>query len=106
MAEGVFSLDIAVAAPGIGAVTYAAESALATYEAHVPMVRGLGGVKPWGQDAIGQAFEENYQQIAPVTLDTWARISRELAEFAVNLRLAQDEAWAANQAATRMMSVE
>jgi hypothetical protein len=106
VAEGVFSLDIAVAAPGIGAVDYAAEGALASHEAHAPTLQGLDGAKPWGQDAIGKAFEESYQQILPQTLVTWSKIVWDLADFAANLKLAQDEAWAANQAATRIMSVE
>ncbi len=106
VAEGVFSLDIAVAAPGIGAVRYAAEGALASHETHAPPLQGLDGAKPWGQDAIGKAFEENYRDILSQTLVTWSKIVWDLADFSENLLRAQEEAWAANQAATRTMSVE
>jgi hypothetical protein len=104
--EGLFSLDIGVAAPGIGAVTYGASQALASHEGHLPVIQGLASTKPWGQDAIGRAFEENYQQIVPVTVANWSRISHGLADFAADLVHAQDQARAANQAAARMMSVE
>jgi hypothetical protein len=104
--EGSFSLDIGVAAPGIGAVTYGAGHAVASREAHLPMVQAIAGGKPWGHDAIGRAFEKNYQEIVPVTLDNWSKIIGDLADFAANLKQAQDEAWAANQAATRMMTIE
>ena len=102
MADGdVFSLDIATAAPGIGALTYGANNALASHDAHVSVVQGLGAAKPWGNDSIGHAFESNYTQILPDVLEAWRTISHDLSEFAENLQRAQDEAWAANDAATR-----
>jgi hypothetical protein len=106
MGEATFSLDIAVAAPGIGALDYAAEAVVASYQAHSPTLQGLDGAKPWGQDAIGKAFQENYDKILPPTLVTWSEIVWDLNDFSLNLRRAQEEAWAANESATRTISVE
>ena len=100
--DDVFSLDVAVAAPGIGAFTYGANHALASHDAHVSTIRGLGLAKPWGHDAIGAAFEKDYLDVVPNALETWQQLGHGLVEFAESLQRAQDLAWAANEDATRV----
>ena len=103
MARGdVFSLDVAVAAPGISAFTYGANHALVSHDAHVSTIRGLGLAKPWGQDAIGAAFEKYYVDVVPDVVGVWHHVSHGLVEFAEGLARAQDLAWSANEDATRL----
>jgi hypothetical protein len=106
VAEDEFSLDIGIAAPGIGAFTYGANAAFASHEAHLPAVTGIASVKPWGHDTIGKAFEENYNKILPEALHAWYQITFDVAELAINLVQAQEAAWQANLAATQQMNLE
>jgi len=100
---GEFAFYPSVAAPGLRAITDAAETAQRSHDLHQPSISALDGMKPWGNDSIGKAFEENYAQLMPAALEVWTLICDELIQFSLGLRRAQEEALAANEAAQQQL---
>lgn len=96
-----YELDLSVAAPGVGAIRVGADQVAGAHDAHQPSILGLNAARPWGNDAIGQAFSTNYDKVVSDALAAWTEITRDVSDFAVNLERAQNEAWQANQAAGR-----
>jgi hypothetical protein len=58
-----------------------------------------GAARPWGGDALGQAFQTNYDQIVPAVLGAWARLGSYLEEYAAGVTAAIDATIAAEDAA-------
>jgi hypothetical protein len=94
-----FAFNPSVAAPGLRAITQAADAAQRSHDTHQPEIRALEGTRPWGDDSIGKAFEENYAQLMPAVLEVWTLLCTELTQFSIGLHRAQEEALAANDAA-------
>ena len=63
-----------------------------------------GGVKPWGADTLGQAFQTNYDQIAPIVLEAWTKIGTYIEEYATGVTSIIDAAVAAEDAANQRMT--
>ncbi len=103
MSAGEFAYHPSVAAPGLRAVTHAADAAQRSHELRQPQIRALADTRPWGGDAIGKAFEENYRQLMPAALEVWTLLCDGLTQFSIGLRRAQEEALAANEQAMEQL---
>jgi hypothetical protein len=63
-----------------------------------------GAARPWGGDALGQAFQTNYDQIVPAVLEAWAKLGPALDEYAAGVTEAIDATVAAEDAARQRLS--
>jgi hypothetical protein len=63
-----------------------------------------GAAHPWGGDALGHAFQANYDQIVPAVLDAWAKLGSYLGEYSDGVAAAVDATVTAEDAARQRMS--
>lgn len=61
-------------------------------------------IRPWGGDSLGQAFQTNYDQIAPLVLEAWTQLGTYLEEYATGVNSVIDASVAAEDAARQRMT--